>query len=52
MGTVYLVADYSELHGSRCPQCGDTLGPASADSPTWSDRHDNVVCFDCATGGE
>lgn len=34
---------------NECPNCGDTMNDyASNLQPTWSDHHDNVVCWWCA----
>jgi len=36
--------------GKTCPNCGDTMcGDKSNILPTWSDYHDNVVCWWCAS---
>ena len=41
---------YTELLGTPCPICGDALNADhGASMPTWSENHDNVVCFDCYT---
>lgn len=38
--------DYS---GDPCPSCGDIMTADVTNlRPTWSDRHDNIVCLDCA----
>lgn len=39
--------------GKPCTECGDTMDDThSALIPTWSNYHDNVVCFDCYTTWE
>ena len=35
-----------------CPECADTMTMAHDNYlPTWSDRHDNIVCWWCAKHG-
>jgi hypothetical protein len=37
-----------EFMGQACPVCKDTMSDHGAFMPTWSDKHDNIVCFDCS----
>lgn len=40
----------TENQGQPCPNCGDTMSDTASNLlPTWSDDHDNVVCWWCAT---
>jgi hypothetical protein len=35
--------------GKPCPDCGDAMTVAHDNYlPTWSDHHDNIVCWWCA----
>ena len=43
-----LGAEYKEAMGQPCPVCGDVMSDHSAFIPTWSDEHDNIVCWDCS----
>ena len=41
---------FAEFLNTTCPKCGDTMTDKHSNFiPTWSDRHDNIVCWDCAT---
>jgi hypothetical protein len=34
----------------KCPACGDVMNDYHSNyQPVWSDRHDDVVCWWCAT---
>ena len=36
-----------------CAACGDTMNDHDSNlQPTWSDAHDNIVCWWCATENE
>jgi NADH pyrophosphatase NudC (nudix superfamily) len=38
-----------EAEGRFCPECGDTMTNAHSNyAPTWSDAHDNIVCWHCS----
>ena len=46
LASIYLVTDV-------CAACGDTMNDHDSNhQPTWSDTHDDVVCWWCATHDE
>lgn len=39
----------AEGEGHSCPVCGDTMTARHSNyAPTWSDAHDNIVCWICS----
>jgi hypothetical protein len=39
----------TDHEGLPCPSCGDTMTVKHDNYlPTWSDHHDNIVCWWCA----
>jgi hypothetical protein len=37
----------------QCPKCEDSFSATVGNLyPTWSDQHDNIVCYSCHTASE